>query len=193
MTSDILQSAYRHAWWSLVVRGLFGVALGALMFWRPIESVAAFALVIALWALFGGVVQVVHAFELRAVFSQWWVLLLGGLVGVVFGIAALYYYPSLSLAFAVAWTAWWLLLTGVVAIYIAMQERQLELPWGWTLAYGLAAIITSALAFMNPPATLMAIISLIAIFAIVSGVALLVGASRLASVKEAYVATAHHA
>ena len=111
MASDIIQTAYRRTWWALVLRGIFGIALGAIILWRPIESIATFALVIAIWALFGGVVQIVHAFDLRAVFPQWWVVLLGGIVGVAFGIAAMYYYPGLSLAFAVAWTAWWLLLT----------------------------------------------------------------------------------
>jgi len=193
MASDLIQSAYRRAWWSLVVRGLLGVALGVFILWRPIESIAAFALVIATWALFGGVAQIVHAFDVRPVFTQWWVLLLGGIVGVAFGIAAFYYYPDLSLTFAVVWTAWWLLLTGGLAIYLAMQERQLGLPWGWTRTYGIAAIVTSALAFMKPPATLAAIMGLIAGFAIVSGVVLLVGAYKLASAKDALVATVRHA
>jgi uncharacterized membrane protein HdeD (DUF308 family) len=193
MASDLIESAYRRAWWSLVVRGLLGVALGVFILWRPIESIAAFALVIAIWALFGGVVQIVHAFDVRPVFTQWWVLLLGGIVGVAFGIAAFYYYPDLSLTFAVVWTAWWLLLTGGLAVYLAMQERQLGLPWGWTLTYGIAAIVASALAFMRPPATLAAIMGLIAGFAIVSGVLLLVGAYKLASAKDALVATVRHA
>ena len=193
MASDIIQTAYRRTWWSLVLRGIFGIALGAIILWRPIESIATFALVIAIWALFSGIVQIVHAFDVRAVFPQWWALLLGGIVGVAFGIAAFYYYPGLSLAFAVAWTAWWLLLTGGVAIYVAMQERQLELPWGWTLVYGLAAIGTSVFAFMNPPVTLVAIMGLIAGFAIVGGVVLLVGANRLASVKKAVVGAVRHA
>ena len=193
MASDIIQTAYRRTWWSLVLRGIFGIALGAIILWRPIESIATFALVIAIWALFSGIVQIVHAFDVRAVFPQWWALLLGGIVGVAFGIAAFYYYPGLSLAFAVAWTAWWLLLTGGVAIYVAMQERQLELPWGWTLVYGLAAIVTSVFAFMNPPVTLVAIMGLIAGFAIVGGVVLLVGAYKLASVKNAVVGAVRHA
>ncbi len=193
MASDLIQSAYRRAWWSLVVRGMIGVVLGVCIIWRPIESVAAFAIVIAVWALVGGVVQIVHALELREVFSKWWVLLLGGIVGVAFAIAAFYYYPTLSLTFAVAWTAWWLLLTGGIAVYVAIQEKQLDLPWGWTMAYGIAAIVTSALAFMNPPATLAAIMALIAGFAIVSGVALLVGAYRLASVKNEFAAAVRHA
>ena len=193
MAKDLIQTAYRRTWWSLVLRGVFGIALGALILWRPIESIATLAVVIAIWALFSGVVQIVHAFEVRAVFPQWWVLLLGGLVGVLFGIAAFYYYPGLSLAFTVAWTAWWLLLTGGFAVYVAMQERQLELPWGWTLVYGIAAIVTSALAFMNPPVTLVAIIGLIGGFAIVGGVVLLVGAYRLASVKNAVIGAVRHA
>ena len=193
MASDIIQTAYRRTWWSLVLRGIFGIALGAIILWRPIESIATFALVLAIWALVSGIVQIVHAFEVRAVFPQWSVLAIGGIVGVAFGIAAFYYYPGLSLAFAVAWTAWWLLLTGGFAVYVAMQERQLELPWGWTLVYGIASIVTAAFAFMNPPVTLVAIMGLIAGFAIVSGVVLLVGAYRLGSVKKAVVGAVRHA
>jgi uncharacterized membrane protein HdeD (DUF308 family) len=193
MATDIIQSAYRRTWWSLVVRGLLGVALGAFILWRPMESVAAFALVIAIWALFGGIVRIVHAFDVRSVFPQWWVLLLDGLVGVAFGAAAFHYYPGLSLTFAVVWVAWWLLLTGGLAIYAAIQERGLGLPWGWTMAYGVVSVVTSALAFLNPPATLAAIMSLIAIFAIVSGGVLLFGAYKLASVKSALTAGVRHA
>jgi len=184
MASDLIQSAYRRTWWALVLRGLFGIALGAIILWRPVESIASFALVIALWASFSGVVQIVHAMDLREVFPQWWVMLLGGLVSVAFGAAAVYYYPVLSLTFAVVWAAWWLLFTGVVGIYIAMQERSLGMPWGWTFVFGLSGIVASALAFMNPPATLGAIMGLIAGFAIVSGVVLLVGAYKLSTAKD---------
>ena len=147
----------------------------------------------AIWALSGGITRVVHAFDVRPVFSQWWVLLLDGLVGIAFGAAAFYYYPDLSLTFAVVWVAWWLMLTGGLAIYAAIQERQLGLPWGWTLTYGIVSVGTAALAFTNPPATLVAIMSLIAGFAILSGVVLLLGAYKLASVKDAVAATMRHA
>lgn len=189
MASDLIQSAYRRAWWSLVLRGLLALALGVFIFWRPMESIASFALVIAIWAVFGGVVQMVHAFDLRVVYPGWWVLLVSGLVSVAFGVAAFYYYPDLSLTFAVVWTAWWLLLSGGLAIYVAIQERRVGIPWGWTLAFGIAAVVTSALAFMNPPATLGAIMGLIAGFAIVSGVVLLIGAYQLSSTKKDITAT----
>lgn len=183
MASDLIKSAYRRAWWSLVLRGLLALALGVFILWRPMESIASFALVIAIWAVFGGAVQIVHAIDLRALFQGWWVMLLNGLVSVAFGVAAFYYYPGLSLAFAVAWTAWWLLLSGGLAIWVAIQERKLEVPWGWTMAFGVVSIVTAALAFMNPPVTLAAIMGLIAGFAFVSGVVHLIGAYQLASAK----------
>jgi uncharacterized membrane protein HdeD (DUF308 family) len=125
----------------------------------------------------------VHAFELKPLFSGWWVTLLGGTVSVGFGIAALYYYPGLSLTFAVVCAAWWLLLTGCLAVYAAVLERRLELPWGWTLVFGLVSIATGVFALIYPPATLAAIMGLIAGYGIVSGVALLIGAYRLSTAK----------
>lgn len=183
MTTDLIQSAYRRAWWALVLRGLLGIAVGVVILWRPLESVAAFALFIAFWALFSGIVQIVHAFDLRAVFDRWWVLLLGGLVSVAFGIAAMYYYPNLSLTFAVVWTAWWLLVSGGLAIYAAAVERRIEQPWGWTFAFGILAIVSGVFAFVSPMVTLAALMGFIAGFAIVAGIVHLIGAHGLSSFK----------
>jgi uncharacterized membrane protein HdeD (DUF308 family) len=183
MATDLIQSAYRRAWWALVVRGVLALALGVFILWRPMESIASFALVIAIWALFSGIVQIVHAFDLRDLFQHWWVLLLSGLVSAAFGVAALYYYPGLSLAFAVVWVTWWLFLTGAIAIYVAIVERRLGVSWGWTLTLGIVSIIAGVFALMYPPVTLAAIMGLIAGFAIVSGVVLLIGAFRLTSAK----------
>jgi uncharacterized membrane protein HdeD (DUF308 family) len=183
MATDLIRSAYRRTWWALMLRGLLALAVGFFILWRPLQSIASLALVIAIWALFAGIVQMVHAFDLRPIYDRWWVLLLSGLVGVVFGVAALAYYPTLSLAFVVVWAAWWLILTGALAIYIAVEERRLRQSWGWTLAFGIVSILAGVLAVMSPPVTLAAIMGLIAGFAIVSGLVQLVGAFRLASLR----------
>jgi uncharacterized membrane protein HdeD (DUF308 family) len=183
MATDVIRSAYRQTWWGLVLRGLLALAVGVLILWRPLQSVAALALVIAIWALFAGIVQIVHAFDLRHIYDRWWVLLLSGLVGVVFGVAALAYYPTLSLAFVVVWAAWWLILTGALAIYAAIEERRLGQSWGWTLVFGIVSILAGVFAVMSPPVTLTAIMALIAGFAIVSGLVLLVGAFKLSSLR----------
>src|SRR5215471_4339964 len=129
MITDDLKAAYNRSKWGIAVRGLFGILIGIAILARPIASVAALALVIALWAIIEGIVGIVAAFELRAIVQHWWVLLLTGLVSLLFGIAALYYYPSLSLAFAVVWVAWWLITAGVIAGYASFMERKVGLSW----------------------------------------------------------------
>ena len=179
---DDLKRVYRRTWWALMLRGLLGLAVGVFIIARPLDSVAAFALVIAFWALFTGIVDIVHAFELKSVMQHWWVVLLVGLVSAGFGVAALIYYPGLSLSFAVVLVAWWLLLTGILGIYAGVQQKKLGVQWGWTVAFGVLSLLAGVFAVMAPPATLAAIMGLIAGFAIVSGIALIFGAFKMRSV-----------
>ena len=62
------------------------------------------------------------------------------------------------------------------------------MPWGWTLTWGILALATGLLCLVSPPATLAAIMSVIAAFAIVSGGVLLYGAYKLSSFKSEFVA-----
>ncbi len=177
-----LRGVYHRTWWALMLRGLLGVAVGLYIFARPLDSVAAFALVIAFWALFAGMVEIIQAIELKAMMKHWWVLLLAGLVSVAFGIAALFYYPGLSLTFAVVLVSWWLTLTGVLGIYAGVMQKNMGIQWGWTTAFGALSVVAGVFALLAPPVTLAAIMGLIAGFALVSGVALVVGAFKLRSV-----------
>src|SRR5439155_25571274 len=70
---DDLKRGYRLGWWALFLRGLVGLSVGVFILARPLDSVAAFALVIAFWAIFNGLTTTVHAFELRPVAPHWWV------------------------------------------------------------------------------------------------------------------------
>src|SRR2546421_3663545 len=157
---DDVKRMYRLTWWALMLRGLLSLAVGVFIFARPLESVAAFALVIAFWALFLGFVDIVHAFQLRGMMQHWWVLLLAGFVGVGFGIAALIYYPTLALTFAVVWAAWWLLVTGILGIYVALQLRRGGVGWGWAVAFGVLSVVAGGFAPFLPPATPAALIGL---------------------------------
>ena len=180
MTTEI-KSVYNAAKWGVLIRGLFGIALGVFIILRPAESIAALALVIAIWALGDGIVGIVHAFQLRGVVEHWWAMLLSGIIGVGFGIAALYYYPVLSLTFAVYWTSFWLITAGLVGIYVAVQERNMGVSWGWTLTFAMIAIIGGVFAVLRPGITLASLISLIATIGIVGGIALVIGAGRMES------------
>ena len=181
MAETQIGMAAKAGWWSMVVRGLLALSVGILILVRPMDSVGALALFIAFWAVMQGITTCVHAFELRSVASHWWVLLLSGLLSWAFGLAAFYYYPGLSLAFAVAWVSWWLLLGGFVGIWVGMMEKSAGMPWGWTITVAVLTVLAGIFAFLTPPVTIAALLSLIAVFAIITGVFWLMAAFRIRS------------
>ena len=183
MLADDMKAAYNRGKWGIALRGLFGILIGVIILTRPMDSVAALALVVAIWALMEGVVAITYAFELRAIVEHWWVMLLTGIVSVLFGVAALYYYPGLSLAFVVAWVTWWLITAGAIAAYVAFMERKVGISWGWTMAWGVLAIVAGVLAFMYPGVTLAWLLGLLAAFGIIGGIMRLVVAFRMQSVQ----------
>jgi uncharacterized membrane protein HdeD (DUF308 family) len=179
---DTLRQQYHRTQWRLIIRGLLALAIGIFLIARPIASALILALVIAIWALVHGITDIVHAFDLRPLFRGWWVLLLGGLAGVVFGVLALYYYPGLSLVLVVVLFGLWLFISGIFGVYLAVEEKRAGLQWGWSLAWGLLSVIAGIAALIYQGITLAAVLVLIAVFAIVSGVLQLVAAFRLRSV-----------
>ena len=191
MLSELGHQMYQRTRWSLLLRGLIWLALGILIFVRPLESVAALALVIAIWALVSGISQIVQAVEMRSAVAHWWLLLVSGIISVAFGIAALRYYPVLSLTFAVIWTAYWFLLTGAVSISMSIQERRVGMPWGWTAFFGVVAVVAGVYAIFLPPATLAVIMGLLAGLAIVGGIAQLFGAYALGRLRTEPITGVH--
>lgn len=175
-TSDV-KAANRRTRWSLVLRGVLGVVVGIFILARPLESVAALALLIALWALIDGIADIVQAFDRRPVVRHWWLRLIGGIVSVAFGVAALYYYPALSLTFAVLWAALWLIIIGTVELSEALFERRLGLPWGWMTVLGLLTITLGIVAVVNPGLTLASLMWVLAAYGLVGGIVLLVDAA----------------
>jgi len=176
---DAIRQKHQRTWWSFIVRGVLALVVGILILARPVDSLAVLALLVALWALISGVAEVMHSFQVRTAFRSWWLLLIAGCISAGFGAAALYDYPALSLAFMAVWAGLWLGLTGAMGIISSLHLRRSGLPWGWSCAWGVLGVVASVIAFIDPPATLAAILLLLAAYALVSGTALLFAAWRI--------------
>jgi uncharacterized membrane protein HdeD (DUF308 family) len=83
----------------------------------------------------------------------------------------------------VVWVAWWLLTAGAMAAYAALMERKIGLAWGWTMAWGVVAIVAGVLALMYPGVTLAWLLGLLAAFGIIGGVVRLLVAFKMQSVQ----------
>ncbi len=124
--------ALSHAWW-LVLSGVLGIAVGIGTFFYPgITAVALFCL-IAAWAVIRGIFEIVAAIQFRREIRGEWVLILGGIFSIIFGVV-LFAYPVpgvLVLAWLIGSYA---LVFGVTMIVLAFQlhglPRRLEMHTG---------------------------------------------------------------
>ena len=100
---------------------------------------------------------------------NWWAIVLRGVCAVLFGLAA-FAWPGLTLAVLVIMYGAYALVDGIFAVIAAIAARQPgRFPWGVLLA-GLAAIGVGVLTFAMPGLTALALLYLIAAWAILRGV-----------------------
>jgi uncharacterized membrane protein HdeD (DUF308 family) len=75
-------------WWLAIV-GLLGIAAGLLTFLMPGLSALVLLFFIAGWAIATGVFQIIGAIQLRKEIDNEWLLILGGIISVLFGIGVM--------------------------------------------------------------------------------------------------------
>jgi uncharacterized membrane protein HdeD (DUF308 family) len=168
---DDVAKSLKRGRWEQILRGVLAIGFGIFAFARPLATLGALAVLVALWALVSGVVLIIHALEIRKHGRHWWLELLAGVVGVAFGLFAVRRFPTPSITFIVLWVSWWLLTSGVIEIAASMQRRKVGWPWGWQLAIGIVSVVAGIFALMSPPLTLVALTFWIGVTAIAIGIA----------------------
>lgn len=109
---------------------------------------------------------------------NWWALVLRGVCAVLFGVAA-FAWPGLTLAVLIFVYGAYALFDGVFAVIAAVTARQPgRFPWGLLLA-GLAAVVVGVLTIALPGLTALALLYLIAAWAIMRGVFEVIAAVHL--------------
>ena len=84
----IMGGAPAPRWW-LAVIGVLGIAAGILTFMMPGLTAMVLLFFIAAWAITTGVFQIIGAIRLRKEIDNEWLLILGGIISVLFGIGIL--------------------------------------------------------------------------------------------------------
>lgn len=108
--------------WLLVAEGILGVLAGLIAFFYP--NITAFVLlyVIAFWAIFTGVFEVVMAISLRRDIENEWLMGLGGVLSVLFGVV-LAVLPGVGLLSLVWLIGIYALVFGVALIALGFRVR----------------------------------------------------------------------
>lgn len=115
---------------------------------------------------------------LAALTRNWWVLLLQGIVAILFAVFA-FAMPGAALLTLVLLFAVYALVDGILAIGLGVSSRREYDQWWVLLLLGLLGIAAAVVALRWPGITVIAMLSLLAAWAIVRGVLLIIAAIRL--------------
>lgn len=100
---------------------------------------------------------------------HWWAVGLRGLVAILFGILALVI-PSITLIVLIAFFGAYVLIDGVIAIFLAFRGRESNRNWGWLLVEGIVGVLIGIITFRWPGVTTFVLLAFIAAWAIITGV-----------------------
>jgi uncharacterized membrane protein HdeD (DUF308 family) len=86
IVAAIKNQAEKSRWWALLLEGILGIAVGIFtLFWPGITELVWLSF-IAAWAILTGILEIIAAIRLRQEIEGEWLLILGGIGSVIFGI-----------------------------------------------------------------------------------------------------------
>ena len=108
--------------WLLLAEGVLGVLAGLVAFFYPDITALVLLYVIAFWAIFTGILEIVMSISLRREIENEWLMGLGGVLSVLFGVvlAAL---PGVGLLSLVWLIGIYAIVFGVAQIVLAFRVR----------------------------------------------------------------------
>jgi uncharacterized membrane protein HdeD (DUF308 family) len=158
-------------WWLFLVRGLAGIGFGILAFIWPGITLLTLVLMYGAFVLIDGVCALVCGFLARGNFGPCWWLVGVGVLGIGVGVAT-FLWPGLTALVLLFFIAAWAITTGIFQIVGAIQLRkEIENEW-WLILSGVLSVVIGAALFAAPGAGALALIWLIALYAVLYGIAM---------------------
>lgn len=116
---------------------------------------------------------------LENVINNWWVVLIRGICSILFGVLA-FVWPNITLVVLILMYSAYALVDGFAAIVLGFQSRHVTgASWGSMVMLGVVSVIAGIVAFLWPGLTALALLYVVAFWAIVRGVLEIVSAVRL--------------
>jgi len=165
-------------WWILALRGLAAVIFGILAFVWPGVTVTILVLFFGAYALWDGIFALIGAFRTRS--ERRWPLILEGVAGIAAGLFTFFWPDAATLALLLIIGAW-AVITGIFEIVAAIRLRE-EIEGEWFLMLsGLLSVVFGIALVLWPAAGVLALTWMIATYAILFGILLIVLGFRLRS------------
>jgi uncharacterized membrane protein HdeD (DUF308 family) len=169
-------------WWAFALRGIVAILFGVVAFLMPGITLYALVLLFGAFAIVDGAFAAAGGLR-RGSGTPDWFLVAGGVLGVVAGVIALVW-PAITALVLLAVIAAWAIATGVIEIVAAYRLREVIKGEALLALNGVVSVIFGVVLILFPGAGAIAVIWLIAAYAIASGIMLLLLAFRLRAMRQ---------
>jgi uncharacterized membrane protein HdeD (DUF308 family) len=122
IVAGVRAATRRDRWWPFILEGLVDIAAGAIAFFAPVATILAFVWLNGAWAIISGILMLVAVFRLRKTHGKW-LLALGGIVSVVWGVL-LFIAPIAGALVMTWWLGAYALIFGGTLLGLAFRLRK---------------------------------------------------------------------
>jgi len=165
-------------WWVVLVRGILGIVFGLAAFAWPGITLLVLVVMFGAYCIADGIVALLSIGKADEQGGSWGRMLFVGIISIAVGVGA-FIWPGITTAAFLIIIAAWAIVRGIFEIVAAIQLRKvIENEWLLGLA-GVVAILFGVALIVRPGAGALALIWLIATFALIHGVLLVVLAFKL--------------
>jgi uncharacterized membrane protein HdeD (DUF308 family) len=165
-------------WWLLLLRGVAAIAFGVLAFIWPGLTLLTLVILYGAFALIDGILALAAALSGRGeAVPRWW-LVLTGILGIGAGLIT-FFWPGITALVLILFIGVWAVVRGIMEIVAAIQLRK-EIEGEWLLILlGVLSVLFGLGVLVFPGAGALALIWVIAIYAVVIGIVEIMLALRL--------------
>lgn len=152
-------------WWLMALQGLCAVLFGVLALIWPGITLGTLVILFGAYALASGALSFAAAFQHR---ERFWALLVGGVLGIVAGLAA-FFWPGFTALALLYLIAGWAVATGLFELIAAIKLRKVMTGEFLLGLSGLSSIVFGLLLMIWPGPGALAVVWLIGGYAVVLG------------------------
>ena len=176
--------ALSQFWWVLLIRGIAAILFGIVALAWPGLTAYTLLLTFGIFAVVDGIFAIITGFRRKAGDDQWWSWLVEGILSLIIGLMALFWTETTALALVI-WIAAWAMVAGVMRIIAAIRLRH-EIEGEWALGLSGLLMLLWGLAFaVVPAAGILSLTWLFGLFALLTGVVMIILAFRVKGYKAA--------
>lgn len=164
-------------WWAILIRGIIAVLFAILLIAATGFTLKVLIVILGIYLLFDGLLSVLAGIAATS-HKHWWLLIVEGLISLAAGIFV-FALPNVTLLVLVYLVAIWAVITGLFEFIASFAATWASTGKIFLGVGGVISVILGIIIFLYPVISLFAMIWLVAIYALVFGISLIIFSIKL--------------